>query len=314
MYFKRKLLNAFSFSGVGVHSGIVANVTVSPAAFGNGIVFLRNDVKNSDNLIKANFLNVVDTNMSTTVANSSGVFVKTVEHITSALYACGIFDAVISIDSQEVPIMDGSAKIFIEKIKAAGTSRTKSRINILKIKKEVSVKSNSGDVLSIVPSKNFELDVKMHIGDSITDSRAMKVTMDEYRKSVSQARTFGLFSLYEYAKSIGLAKGSSFDNTIALDDHGNPLNEGGFRVANELVNHKILDLIGDFSLLGMLIKGKVVGSPSHTLNNLLLREIMSDESAYEIREFNSDDAEIVENSKLFNRFVAEQNSSRELRF
>lgn len=270
------LSNTFGFSGVGTHSGLVANVFVEPAFVGSGITFIRTDLENS--YIIANVSNVKSTNASTEISNGC-CSVKTIEHLMSAFTAFNIFDANVYIDNEEMPIMDGSAKIFTDMISKVGVSKS-NNYDALLIKRKVSVEYN-GSVLSIEPSSMFEFDIQLNMR-SISENARICISKSSYLRYIASARTFGFLSDESKLRALGLIKGVCFDNSLILDDNGCPVNKGGFRLENELVMHKVLDSIGDFGLIGMPVCGKITGTPSHTLNNLLSRKILSLNSCFDI--------------------------------
>lgn len=271
------LSRGFNFSGVGTHSGVVSNVFVEPTDLGSGITFVRVDKGNSS--IIANVSNVKSTNASTEISNGTHS-VKTIEHLMSALTAFGIFDANIYIDNEEMPIMDGSSKLFVDMISESGVIKS-DNYDSLFIRKKVSVEYN-GSVLSIEPSSMLEFDIQLNMR-SVSEKTNICINKASYLKYVASARTFGFLSDESKLRSLGLIKGVSLNNSLILDDNGTPINDGGFRIDNELVMHKVLDAVGDFGLIGMPICGRITGTPSHTLNNLLVRKILSLSSCFDIQ-------------------------------
>jgi len=270
--FKKALQKTFKFSGIGTHSAKLADVIVEPAPIGTGISFIRTDLNNS--VIIGSYENVVNTTASTVIANESGAVVKTIEHLMSALVSFGIFDAYIYINSDEMPILDGSATEFVKLIKKAGVIETSVPQEYCYIIDDVEVEDNLGRKLTLSPSKEFSVDIDLNVGP-LKQNLYMKISESSYCNKIAKARTFGFFKDAEKLRSLGLIKGVSFDNSIVLDDKGIPMNEGGFRFKNETAAHKILDLIGDLGLIGMPIVCKVSGSPSHTLNNMIVKKCLT---------------------------------------
>ena len=283
--FKKILRNDFCFSGVGTHSGLLANVVVKPAPIGVGVSFIRTDLDNS--VISASYENVVNTTASTVIANDSGAIVKTIEHLMSALTAFGIFDAYVYIDSDEMPILDGSSVEFVKMIQKAGVIDSDVVQECCYIKEDVEVVDNNGRSLKLSPSLEFSVDINLKSGP-VDQSAKLKISRRNYLSKISKARTFGFFKDREKLQSLGLIKGVSFDNSLILNDEGDPMNDGGFRFKNEPAYHKILDLIGDFGLIGMPIVCKVTGNPSHTLNNNILKKFLTFEKKYAIVKNNVD--------------------------
>ena len=245
------------FSGVGLHTGNFVKICIKPSSPNTGIIFKRIDLKNN-NLIYPNFANVSDTFLNTTISNEHGVKVSTIEHLMGALFGLGIDNALIEIDNDEVPILDGSAKKFIEKIISLGFEKSEAPIKIIKIKKKIEF--NDGDrFISIEPSIlsldiNFELKYK----SKLIGNQKNKINVyEDDLTDVFNSRTFCLFEDVEKIKKNGFAKGGSLDNAIVIKDE-KILNEQGLRNSKEFVNHKILDCIGDLYTSGFRIIGSVI--------------------------------------------------------
>ena len=273
--FQKTLSQNVSFVGVGLHSGENVKINVIPAKGNEGIVFKRIDlVKN--NLIKANFANVSSAKLCTTLKNIHGVKVSTVEHLLAALYLADIDNAIIEIDNNEVPIMDGSAKIFLEAFKNLKVINLKEKRKFLKIEEKIELIDGSKKI-SIEPSDNtFEVEFQLNYENSIIGKQKNTVNFDKDNvEDIYQSRTFCLYDDIEKIKKAGLAKGGSLDNAIVVNED-QVLNEGGLRNKKEFVNHKILDLVGDFLLSGKRILGKVkCYQGGHELTNKFLRKIFS---------------------------------------
>ena len=273
-----------SFSGVALHSGLNVTVCIKPAEANFGIVFKRIDLK-SNNIVYPNFMNVTNTSLNTTIENEYGAKVSTIEHLMGALFGLGIDNALIEIDNEEVPILDGSAKVFIEKIISAGIDKTKAPIKIIKINREV--KYANGDRFICIKPSTLSLDINFELkyNNEIIGNQMNKVKVYEDDLSdIYNSRTYCLFEDIELIKSKGLAKGGSLDNAIVVK--GNEvLNPEGLRNNKEFVNHKILDCIGDLYTSGYRIVGSIICSQGgHFLTNKLLRKIFENKDNFSILE------------------------------
>ena len=281
--YQQTLNNKVSFSGVGLHSGKIVDVTLTPANSNSGIIFKREDLDKNNEII-ANFKNVSSAKLCTKIENSSGASVSTIEHLMAAFYMCGIDNLVVNLNGSEVPIMDGSAKDFVKMIKKSGLKTLKGKRKFVKIKKKVELKDDD-KLISINPcvrefTVKFKLDYK---NNPLIQMQSNSVSFKEKNLDyISSTRTFCLYEDIEKIKSVGLAKGGSLDNAIVVK--GNKvLNEGGLRFEKEFVNHKILDLAGDFMLCGVRVIGSVEClHGGHALTNKFLRKIFSDKNNYEI--------------------------------
>jgi len=278
-----------SFNGVALHNGLNANVTLKSAKPNEGIVFKRIDLKNN-NIVYPNFLNVTNTSLNTTIENEHGVKVSTIEHLMGALFGLGIDNVLIEIDNEEVPILDGSAKNFIEKIISSGFEISKEPIKIIKINQRIEY-SDGKRFISIEPSKlSLDIDFELKFKNEIIGNQRNKVKVyEDDLTDVYNSRTFCLFEDIELIKKNGLAKGGSLDNAIVVKDK-EILNKDGLRNDKEFVNHKILDCIGDLYTSGYRIIGNVLCSQGgHHLTNQLLRKVFADKNNFsiiEIREKN----------------------------
>ena len=281
---QKTIKNKISFSGVALHSGLNVSVCIKPADVNSGIVFQRVDLKNN-NLVFPNFMNVTNTSLNTTVENEFGAKVSTVEHLMGALFGLGIDNALIEIDNEEVPILDGSAKIFIEKILSAGIEVSNAPIKIIKINKEI--KFTDGErYISIKPSTlNLEIDFELKYKNKIIGNQRNKVKVyEDDLNEIYNSRTFCLFEDIEIIKKNGLAKGGSLENAIVVNDK-KILNTGGLRNEKEFVNHKILDCIGDLYTSGYRIVASVKCSQGgHYLTNQLLRKVFKNNENFSILE------------------------------
>ena len=273
-----------SFSGVALHNGLNVNVCIKPAQTNFGIVFKRTDIK-TNNLVYPNFMNVTNTSLNTTVENEFGIKVSTIEHLMGALFGLGIDNALIEIDNEEVPILDGSAREFIEKIISAGFQVSDAPIKIIKINKEI--KYSDGDrYISIMPSTlsldiDFELKYKNKI---IGNQRNIVKVYEDDLTDVYNSRTYCLFEDIELIKKNGLAKGGNLDNAIVVKGE-KVLNQNGLRNKKEFVNHKILDCIGDLYTSGFRMVANIKCSQGgHFLTNQLLRKVFENKENFSILE------------------------------
>ncbi len=273
-----------SFKGIALHSGKIVNICIKPAIPNYGVVFKRIDL-DKNNLIYPNFMNVTNTSLNTTIENEFGVKVSTVEHLMGALFGLGIDNALIEIDSDEVPILDGSAKEFIRNILSSGFDVSDKPIKIVKIKKKVEY-SDGERYITIEPSTlSLNIDFELKYKNQIIGNQRNKVKVYEDDLSdVYNSRTFCLYEDIELIKKNGLAKGGSLENAIVVKDN-KILNEDGLRNDKEFVNHKILDCIGDLYTSGFRIIANVKCSQGgHYLTNQLLRKTFSNQKNYSILE------------------------------
>jgi UDP-3-0-acyl N-acetylglucosamine deacetylase len=263
-----------SFSGIALHSGLNVNLCIKSAEPNFGIVFKRIDLK-YNNFIYPNFNNVTNTSLNTTIENEFGAKVSTIEHLMGALFGLGIDNALIEIDNEEVPILDGSAKEFIEKILLAGIDVSEAPIKIIKINKEVTY-SEGERFISIKPSAlSLDIDFELKYTNHVIGNQKNKVKVYEDDLSdIYNSRTFCLFEDVEKIKKMGLAKGGSLENAIVVKEN-EILNPDGLRNDKEFVNHKILDCIGDLYTSGFRMVGSIICSQGgHYLTNRLLRKIL----------------------------------------
>jgi len=281
---QKTIKSPVSFSGIGLHSGKPAKICVKPSNPDSGIVFKRIDLKNN-NLIYPNFMNVSNTALNTTISNSNGVKVSTIEHLMGALFGIGIDNALIEIDNEEVPILDGSAKVFIEEILAAGLELSNKPIKIIKINKKIEFKK--GDkFISIEPSKlSLDIDFELKYQNQIIgNQRNKKNVYEDDLTEIFESRTFCLYEDIETIKKNGLAKGGSLDNAVVVKGE-EVLNPEGLRNSKEFVNHKILDCIGDLYTSGYRMIASINCSQGgHYLTNSLLREVFNNKDNFSIIE------------------------------
>jgi UDP-3-O-[3-hydroxymyristoyl] N-acetylglucosamine deacetylase len=281
---QKTIKNNVSFNGVALHSGLDVNICIKPAEPNFGIVFKRVDFK-ENNLVYPNFMNVTNTSLNTTIENEFGVKVSTIEHLMGALFGLGIDNALIEIDNEEVPILDGSAKDFIEKIISSGLVVSESPIKIIKINKEIKF-TDGKRFISIEPSTlSLDIDFELKYKNPIIGNQKNKVKVfEDDLTDVYNSRTFCLFEDIELIKKNGLAKGGSLQNAIVVKDD-EVLNPEGLRNDKEFVNHKILDCIGDLYTSGYRIIAKIKCSQGgHYLTNQLLRKVFENKDNFSILE------------------------------
>ena len=281
---QKTIKNTVKFSGIGLHNGKVTNVSVKPANPNSGIVFKRIDL-NDNNIIYPNFSNVSNTSLNTTISNENGVKVSTIEHLMGALFGLGIDNALIEIDNDEVPILDGSAKQFIEKIVKSGLKVSEAPIKIIKINKKISFEEGKR-FISIEPSKlNLEIDFNLEYQNKIIGNQRNRVNVyEDDLTDIFNSRTFCLYEDIEKIKKNGLAKGGSLENAIVVKDN-KIVNDHGLRNRLEFVNHKILDCIGDLYTSGYRMVASIRCSQGgHYLTNKLLRKVFENKENFSIIE------------------------------
>ena len=281
----QKTINeTITFKGVGLHTGLETSLSIKPAAPNTGIIFKRTDLK-ENNIIVPSLFNVSSAVFCTTISNKNGASVSTVEHLMGALYGLGIDNALIEINNQEVPILDGSAKFFVEAITKTGIKYSDAPIKIIKIEKKIEF-TDEKRKMSIEPSTisldiDFELKYKNNL---IGVQRNLVNVFESDLTDVYNSRTFCLFEDIETLKEMGLAKGGSLDNAIVVKND-KILNEKGLRNEKEFVNHKILDCMGDLYLAGYKIIGKIICSHGgHKLTNQLLRKVFANDENFSLIE------------------------------
>ena len=274
----------FTFKGIGLHSGLMVRMTIKPAEPNSGIIFKRVDLK-KDNIIIPNIFNVSSAVFCTTISNETGASVSTIEHLMGALYGLGIDNVLIEIDNQEVPILDGSAKIFVEAIAKIGIKNSNAPIKIIKIEKKLEFQDGNKKI-SIEPSKiSLDIDFELKYENEIigTQRNLIKVFESDLT-DIYNSRTFCLYEDVAKLKEMGLAKGGSLDNAIVVKNK-EILNENGLRNEKEFVNHKILDCMGDLYLSGYKIIGKIICTQGgHKLTNQLLRKVFQNDENFSLIE------------------------------
>jgi len=281
---QKTIKTPISFQGIGLHSGKTVNLCLKSALPDTGIIFKRVDL-NNNNLVYPSFNNVTNTSLNTTISNEFGIKVSTIEHLMGALFGLGIDNVLIEIDNEEVPILDGSAKEFIEKILQFGFEVSNKPIKIIKINKNVEY-SEGDRSISIKPSKlSLDIDFTLKYENKIIGDQRNKINVYEDNLiEIFNSRTFCLYEDIEMIKKNGLAKGGSLDNAIVVRDD-KILNKNGLRNKNEFVNHKILDCIGDLYTSGYRMIASITCSQGgHYLTNQLLRKVFQDKQNFSILE------------------------------
>ena len=281
---QKTVKNTVEFKGVGLHSGKLVKLSLKSSDPDTGVIFKRIDL-NKDNLVYPNFKNVSNTSLNTTISNSAGVKVSTIEHLMGALFGLGIDNVLIEVDNEEVPILDGSSKEFIEKILLTGFEISNKPIKIIKINKKIEFNDGNRNI-SIEPSKlSLDIDFELKYKNSFIGNQRNKINVyEDDLNEIFNSRTFCLYEDIEAIKKIGLAKGGSLDNAVVVKDN-EILNKEGLRNSKEFVNHKILDCIGDLYTSGYRIIGNLKCSRGgHYLTNQLLRKVFSKNENFSIIE------------------------------
>ena len=288
---QKTLKKKIHFSGVGVHNGRAVSMCIKPAEPDTGIVFERSDLR-KNNTIKAVIDNVVESRLCTKIKNSSGTFVATIEHLMAAFSALGIDNAIVKINSSELPALDGSSNEYIKKLISSGIKILDKPKKVLRILKKVDVK-NGDRFISITPSNSLSINISINYPETIIgySEYSYTHTQESFINDLSKARTYTLYEDIEKMRTAGLAIGGSLNNAIVVDKY-KILNPEGLRLENEFVKHKTLDCIGDFYLLGMQLVGNVnCFAPGHNLNQQLIKEILKNKDNYIIEDI------IPENNK-----------------
>ena len=278
---QQTIASSIFVKGIGLHTGSQVELNLQPASIDNGIKFIRVDKKNN-NVIEALWSNVSETLLSTTISNSYGLKISTIEHLMSALSGLHIDNINIYINAHEVPIMDGSSRPFVQMIEKVGIKKQNKKRKILNIKKSIEVSKNNSSV-KIVPNNQFSIDFEIDFPSQLVSKQSCQLQLinGNYKTDIAAARTFGFEKDVQNLRSNGLALGGSLDNAVVVGEN-KILNKDGLRYTDEFVRHKILDSIGDLYLAGSPILGYFYGNKSgHYLNNQLLRKLFSDDSNYE---------------------------------
>ncbi len=292
--FQHTLAGPALCAGVGVHTGERVRLSIRPAPAGQGVVFVRTDIKDRDNRVPVSGEAVVATRLGTVIANAAGVTVSTIEHLMAAMAALGVDNALVELDGPEVPIMDGSAEPFVSLLDRAGLRRQDTPRRFIEILETVEVVE--GDKRAVLsPSDRTEIAFEIAF-DSAAIGRQrvdLELTAKTFRRELSAARTFGFVHEVQALRAAGLARGGSLENAIVIEGD-RVLNPGGLRFADEFVRHKALDAIGDLYVLGAPFIGRFEGvKAGHGLNNAVVRALLAQPSAWRYRQFATELAEAV---------------------
>ena len=286
MFFHKQktLKKEINFSGIGLHSGRDVKIKIKPSAPNTGITFVRSDLS-ENNVIIPNYNNVTSAVLCTTITNTFGRKISTIEHLMGAFYGLGIDNAIVEVDNEEIPILDGSAKVFVDEILKSGIEISEMPIKMIRINKKIEL-TDGPKFISIEPSEiNLVIDFEIKFENKLIGNQRniIKVYEDELR-DIYDSRTFCLYEDVEKLQSLGLALGGSLDNAIVVKNN-KILNKDPLRNTKEFVNHKILDCMGDLYLSGYKIIGKLKCSQGgHKLTNDLLRKVFLDKNNYSILE------------------------------
>lgn len=277
---QRTLASPVSCSGVGVHSGKAVNLKINPAPVNHGIKFVRTDLLDSPG-ISAHFNMVVDTSLAT-VIGYEGFIVSTIEHLMAAFSGLSIDNALVEIDAYEMPIMDGSAGPFTDLILTAGIESQDMPRSYFRVREPIEL-DEQGKFVGIYPADNYRITGTIEFDHPLIgqQSCSFDISEDLFADQISKARTFGFLEEYELLKRFGLARGGSLDNVIVIAED-RVMNPEGLRFPDEFVRHKILDCIGDFSLIGMPIIGHVVVKKSgHAFNHAFLKKFFDEKESWQ---------------------------------
>ena len=281
---QKTLSKKISFQGIGIHTGERVKINILPASPNSGIIFKRTDLR-SKNIIYPNYANVTDTTLCTTISNEYGVKVSTIEHLMGALYGIGVDNAVIEINSQEVPILDGSAKVFVNSIQNVGLNFSDQPIKLIKINKKIKLGNNEKFISIEKSNVSGDIEFEIKYDNKLIKNQKNKVNIfEDNLNDIFNSRTFCLFEDIEKLKKLNLGKGGSLDNAIVVKEN-KILNSSGLRNKLEFVNHKILDCMGDLFLSGYKIIGSLQCSQGgHNMTNQLLREVFRNKENYSLIE------------------------------
>lgn len=277
--------NIIEIKGIGLHSGCESVLTIEPAAENTGIIFKRKDLK-TEIPIRALYSNVVDTRNCTCLGTSPQNIISTIEHLMATLYILGVDNAEITVNNPEIPILDGSAKVFYEILSQAELLPQNASRRFLKVTKEINFTDDKGANVTLYPADKFSVHFDIEFPSKIVGHQRFdgEITKERFAAEIALCRTFCEKYQVDYLRSIGLIKGGSLENAVVLDGE-NILNPEGFRITNECVNHKVLDTIGDLYTSGYYILAKVVANKSgHYHNNEVLKVLFASSDNYEVIE------------------------------
>ena len=270
-------------AGVGVHSGQRVRLSIRPAAPGHGIVFVRTDVRDRDNRIPVAGDRVTDSRLNTVVSNAAGTSIATIEHLMAAFCALGVSNAVIEIDGPELPILDGSAKPFVDLLDRAGFRRQEAPVRYIEVLEPIRVEQGDKSAV-LLPCDRYEMFFEIDFPSAVIGRQNVDFVVDEatFREEIAAARTFGFAHEVEALRQAGLARGGSLENAVVIDGD-EILNPGGLRMEREFVRHKALDAIGDLYVLGAPLLARYEGvKAGHALNNALVRALLAAPHAWRV--------------------------------
>ena len=281
---QKTVAKKISISGIGIHTGNKVNLSILPSLPNSGIVFKRTDLK-KNNIIIPNFANVFDATLCTTISNEFDVKVSTIEHLMGAFYGLGIDNAIVELDSQELPILDGSAKEFVKLIRETGVKDSDIPIKLIKINKKIEIQEGKKFISIDRSNVALEIDFEIKYENQLIGNQKNKVNIyEDTLDEIYDSRTFCLYEDIEKLKKLGLGKGGSLENAIVVKNN-KLLNDNGLRNDLEFVNHKILDCMGDLYLAGYRMVGSLRCSQGgHSLTNKLLRKLFEENNNYSLLE------------------------------
>ena len=282
---QQTIAKELKIEGVGLHSGVKSTLILKPSGVDTGIVFVRTDLKEAK-AIPANYANVINTKNCTCIGYDESNMVSTIEHLMAALYIMRIDNLIVEIDALEMPIIDGSAQTFLQKLQEVGVTIQNAPRKYIKVLKRVEATDDKGNTISLEPSDDLCVNFVIEFPSKIVGRQEFYgvINKEVFAEEIAPCRTFCEKYQIDYLRSIGLIKGGSLENGVVLDGE-TILNPGGFKVENECVNHKVLDAIGDMYTAGFPVLGKLKAyRTGHYHNNLILKALFADTTNYKIIE------------------------------
>jgi UDP-3-O-[3-hydroxymyristoyl] N-acetylglucosamine deacetylase len=282
---QQTIARELKIEGVGLHSGVKSTLILKPAEADTGIVFVRTDI-NGAKPISATYDNVIDTKNCTCIGHDNENKVSTIEHLMAALNIMQIDNVIVEIDALEMPIVDGSSQLFLQKLQEVGITKQDTPRKYIKVLKKVEFADDKGNNVSLEPAEDFYINFVIEFPSKIVGRQEFDgvINQEIFAKEIAPCRTFCEKYQIDYLRSIGLIKGGSLENGVVLDGD-TILNPGGFKVKNECVNHKVLDAIGDMYTAGYPVLGKLTANKTgHYHNNMILKALFADKTNYQIIE------------------------------
>ncbi len=279
MRFEQTIRSAVECSGIGLHSGVAVHMRIMPASPGSGIVFRRTDL--DDFQVEATGRNVAKVSYATSLMKK-GVLISTTEHVLSAFVGIGLDNAIVELDNLELPILDGSALPILEMVQRAGLRRQKRLRQYLRVLKAVEVREGE-KFIGLYPAESFSVCYTINFDHPLIGEESICVDLSrgDYARDIAPARTFGFLYEAEALRNMGLIRGASEENAIVLTHDG--IKNGPLRFADEFVRHKVQDLIGDLSLIGHQVLGRVVADRAgHAMHTALVSRLLRDTSSWEL--------------------------------